>query len=89
MQATVRILRSHDYCHFEVTLTKEITPDGHPSDYMLAVNELRKEAAVLVDEAVRQYKVAKKQEHAREPKEWQLDSLLRRIEAIKKSRRAN
>lgn len=51
--ASVKVMRSHDYCHFEIALG---------SDSPLAVNQvdaLRKEAARLADKAVAQYKVAK------------------------------
>jgi hypothetical protein len=51
--ASVKVMRSFDYCHFEVTLssTDATTPE--------AVDMLRKEAARLADKAVVQYQVAK------------------------------
>ena len=52
---SVRVMRSYDYSHFEVSL-------GINSDSGITlqrVNQLRKEAQLLVDEAVRQYKKAK------------------------------
>jgi hypothetical protein len=51
--ASVKVMRSHDYCHFEVCLSSSAatTPE--------AVDELRKTAARLADKAVNQYKVAK------------------------------
>lgn len=51
--ASVRVMHSHDYCHFEVTLGTcyAITPEE--------VDELRKVAARLADKAVEQYKIAK------------------------------
>ena len=51
--ASVRVMRSYDYSHFEVCLTSSsvTTPQG--------VNELRKEAARLADAAVYQYIIAK------------------------------
>lgn len=53
MQASVKIMLSYDYNHFEVCL-------GSDEDLGIqAVNELRKTAQRLADEAVRQYKVAK------------------------------
>lgn len=53
MSASVKIMRSYDYCHFEVCLgtDEELT--------LLQVDEMRKEAARLVDKAVEQYKIAK------------------------------
>ena len=50
---SVRILRSYDYSHFEVSLSS--TEAKSPE----AVDELRKIAARLVDKAVAQYQVAK------------------------------
>lgn len=74
-KASVKIMRSYDYCHFEVALgsDEDLDLDG--------INDLRKQAAVLVDEAVRQYKIAKRKESEREATEssmrWQLESLER------------
>lgn len=76
MQASVKVMRSHDYCHFEVALTSEC---GSIDD----VNDLRKQAAILVDEAVRQYKIAKTKESNRAGTEYQVQSLLKRIDEIK------
>jgi hypothetical protein len=51
--ASVKVMRSYDYCHFEVTLGT-IEPVS-----VEQVDALRKEAARLADKAVEQYKVAK------------------------------
>lgn len=76
MQASVKVMRSYDYCHFEVALTDDCaTLDD--------VDALRKQAAVLVDEAVRQYKIAKRQEGKREGNEYQVRMFLERLERIK------
>ena len=56
MKASVKIMRSYDYCHFEVCLAHE----GIDDDLSL-VNEMRKDAARLVDKAVHQYRVAKRE----------------------------
>ena len=59
---TVRVIRSYDYCHFEVSLTAEAGPleitasDPIPPE---DVDELRKRAARLADKAVEQYKIKK------------------------------
>ena len=50
--ASVRVLRSYDYCHFEISLSSDATSAE-------AVDELRKTAARLSDKAVAQYKIAK------------------------------
>ena len=59
MGASVKIMLSHDYCHFEVALSSDaaVTP--------VQVNVMRKKAQFLADEAVRQYKLAKERETAR------------------------
>jgi hypothetical protein len=54
--ASVKVMRSHDYCHFEVALSATID-DG--LERPVQVDELRKTAARLADKAVEQYKVAK------------------------------
>ena len=53
MKASVKIMRSYDYNHFEVSLStdEEVTLEQ--------VDNMRKEAARLVDKAVKQYRVAK------------------------------
>lgn len=75
MQASVKVMRSYDYCHFEVILTDECKD-------LDAVNELRKQAAILVDDAVRQYRVCKSKESARQSKEWEANNLLAKIKRI-------
>lgn len=51
--ASVKVMRSHDYCHFEVCLSSSSVRS--PED----VDALRKAAARLADKAVEQYKIAK------------------------------
>lgn len=75
MLASVKVMRSHDYCHFEVQLSAECAD-------LDAVNDLRKEAAILVDEAVRQYKIAKNKESSRGYNEPRYSSLLERAKEI-------
>ena len=53
MSASVKVMRSFDYCHFEISLG---------TDEAVTINEvddMRKEAARLADKAVEQYKTAK------------------------------
>jgi len=54
MGASVKIMLSYDYCHFEVYKST----DENISDEQ--INEMRKDVQRLADEAVRQYKIAKK-----------------------------
>jgi hypothetical protein len=72
-------MRSYDYCHFEVCLGID---DGQPAD-LKTINELRKSAQRLVDEAVRQYIHAKALEEKRLQLEWDRERLGREIERIK------
>lgn len=51
--ASVKVMRSYDYCHFEIVLGTDMP--ACPKQ----VDELRKEAARLADKAVAQYKIAK------------------------------
>jgi len=52
-RASVKVMRSYDYCHFEVTL-------GTDEDMTLEeVDDMRKSAQRLADKAVKQYAIAK------------------------------
>lgn len=77
MLASVKVMRSYDYCHFEVSLSVDNAAD------LDAVDALRKQAAILVDEAVRQYKIAKAKESGRAGNEYEIKRLLDRIERLK------
>ena len=59
--ATVKVMRSHDYCHFEVSLSSTIAPmtGSQFKSEAQQVDDLRKTAARLADKAVEQYKIAK------------------------------
>jgi hypothetical protein len=80
-------MRSYDYCHFEVALSMEVPePDGDQDTtgvVLDSANDLRKQAAILVDEAVRQYKIAKAKENARQRHEFDVNQTLAKIERIK------
>lgn len=88
MQASVKVMRSYDYCHFEVALSAEdVFCKGENeaerrANQIAIVDELRKDAAILVDEAVRQYKLAKAKEQSRSSREWQVREILERIKYI-------
>jgi len=61
--ASVKVMRSHDYCHFEVCLSTSLHGlENGPA----TVDALRKEAARLADKAVAQYKIAKDADYVRE-----------------------
>lgn len=77
MKASVRVMRSHDYCHFEIALSsdEDMTLDE--------VNNMRKQAALLVDEAVRQYRIAKKKEDNRQRFEWDKERAVERAARLR------
>ena len=54
MGASVKIMLSYDYCHFEISKSND-----DPNIDNKGINELRKDCQRLADEAVRQYKIAK------------------------------
>ena len=57
--ASVKVMRSHDYCHFEVALAASVECPPDSPEWFQQVDNLRKNAARLADKAVTQYKVAK------------------------------
>jgi hypothetical protein len=60
---TVRVLKSYDYCHFEVLLVGNAAALDLTADTPIPVeeiDELRKTAARLADKAVEQYKLKKR-----------------------------
>jgi uncharacterized protein YicC (UPF0701 family) len=57
--AAVKVMRSYDYCHFEVALSTEFPVTTED------VDELRKAAMRLADQAVEQYKIARKVEEGK------------------------
>ena len=76
----VEIMRSHDYCHFGVTLgiTTPVT--------QTQVDELGKTAQRLVDKRVQQYKTARADESKREAlriRTRRLQQVMERINTIK------
>jgi hypothetical protein len=75
--ASVKVMRSHDYCHFEVSLSSsEATTPAH-------VDELRKEAARLADKAVAQYRIMKRNANKLVQETQERGYLSRRIEATR------
>lgn len=75
MSASVKIMLSYDYCHFEIALSSE-------ANTVVAANELRKTAQRLADEAVRQYKQAKDEATRRANAQYQVPALKSEVEAI-------
>lgn len=75
MIANVKVMLSYDYNHFEVLLAEDC-------EDLKAINELRKSAQRLADEAVRQYRIAKEKAAKRERAECDKEYFLERICAI-------
>lgn len=75
--ASVKVMRSHDYCHFEVVLgcAQSLTVKD--------VDDLRKTAARLADKAVEQYKIAKADAQKQMYHERDRADLVRRMEFIR------
>lgn len=78
MKASVKIMLSYDYSHFEIALSRDEDLD------IAGVNELRKTAQRLADEAVRQYKKAKEMAEKRLNSKYERSAFLREIEEIQK-----
>jgi hypothetical protein len=66
--ASVKVMRSYDYCHFEVNLTASVNCPPDSGEWYQQVDSLRKNAARLADKAVAQYKTAKVAHQAAETK---------------------
>lgn len=75
MKASVKVMNSYDYGHFEITLSsdQEMT--------ISEINEMRKDAQRLVDNSVRQYKEAKRQ--ATGDLNWQKDLFYKKADEIR------
>lgn len=76
--ASVKVMRSYDYCHFEVCL------GSSEADSPEAVDELRKTAARLADKAVEQYKIAKANAQKLLSEKQQRQFLIQRMDQIRK-----
>lgn len=78
MSASVKVMRSYDYCHFEVCIgCDEAATDAE-------IDELRKRCARLADKAVEQYKIAKSAEASKQYRKNEWDSLRREVDQIER-----
>jgi endonuclease YncB( thermonuclease family) len=75
--ASVKVMRSYDYCHFEVNLGST-----EPID-LAGIDAMRKAAARLADKAVAQYKVAKANAQRLLSERNSRESLVRRMDWIR------
>ncbi len=74
--ASVKVMRSHDFCHFEVALSSTLAKTTDQ------VDELRKTAARLADRAVEQYKVAKANLEKTEAEKYEDERRIERLARI-------
>lgn len=83
--ASVKVMNSYDYCYFEVVLGigNEFEVDA-PDITAKEVNELRKQAQRLVDNAIRQYKIAKERSNQRANLDWERKQLIYQCKRIEK-----
>lgn len=86
MSASVKVMRSYDYCHFEICLgSEEIDPYSDDEHAIAAVDKMRKEAMRLADKAVSQYQIAKRTREYPITNEWEYNQLQKQAEEIKKN----
>jgi hypothetical protein len=79
--ASVKVMRSFDYCHFEVCLSATI--DREQQNPSQIVDDLRKNAARLADKAVAQYKIAKANAAKLESEQYDRQYEVRRFAQIR------
>lgn len=79
--ASVKVMRSYDYCHFEVALSV----DEGELVIIDDVDELRKTAMRLADKAVEQYKVAKRVTNEAYSSQEELRYLNQRVAVIREN----
>ena len=77
VNASVKVMLSYNYCHFEVALSSD------QQMTLIDVNEMRKSAMRLADEAVRQYQVAKERADKRISLRWDRERLVDDVKRIR------
>ena len=77
-KASVKVMNSYDYSHFEVSLSSDKTMT------IEEINGMRKVSQRLVDEAIRQYRKAKEMAYSASNRRVDLDILETQVEIIKK-----
>jgi len=78
-KASVKIMRSYDYCHFEICL-------GTDEDISLIdVDKIRKDAQRLADKAVDQYKIAREECSRKISLRQERDLIINKVRAIKEN----
>ena len=79
--ASVKVMNSYDYCHFEVCLG--VQKDGIGRITQVDIDEARKQAQRLVDKSIAQYKTAKRTENARLNAKHSAAGLRKEVQIIK------
>lgn len=77
--ASVKVMLSYDYCHFEASMSVENESGLTMSD----IDEARKKCQRLADKAVGQYKKAKQMASNRSDGEYQMRNFQEQCERIK------
>lgn len=75
MKASVKVMNSYDYGHFEITIGSDDVAT------LAEINEMRKDAQRLVDNAIKQYKTAKSV--ANGSYVWERDKFFAKAEEIR------
>ncbi len=75
-KASIKVMNSYDYSHFETSLS------GDKVMTIEEINGMRKVAQRLVDEAIRQYKVAKDMAGKKSNLQWERAILEKDVEII-------
>ena len=68
MSVSVKVMLSHDYCHFEISKSSDQDLSNEE------INEMRKDCMRLCDKAISQYKIAKNQAARRETGEFEMQN---------------
>ena len=76
MGASVKVMLSYDYCHFEIS--KSTDQDVSNDE----IDELRKDCMRLADKAIEQYKIAKNGADVRLNRKYDYDKAMREVERI-------
>jgi hypothetical protein len=78
MGASVKVMLSYDYCHFEVSKSSDADLSNEEIDAM------RKDCMRLADKAIEQYKIAKKQQSLRSARGEERENMEREVAMIEK-----
>lgn len=83
---SVKIMRSYDYCHFEITLGCNENPEVEDQSMrFVRVDEHRKKAQRLVDKAVNQYRIAREWENKMLSAKGGYEDLKQKVKVIKEN----